>query len=317
MATSTGRSPAATGWATTTSQPHLDAALATLRVRAADWQNTSLGRRIELLDATIATTVAQAADWVAVCADIQQTADTPWAPEGWLTGVVPVVRYLALLRDTLDDIATNGRPQPPRMGTRPDGQVVVEVLPTSSADRLLFRDYLAEVRVTPGVALPEAQSRMGRIYREPPADGPQVALVLGAGNVSSLAPLNVLHQLFAERRVALLKSHPVLAPLGPLIGAAFAPLVEEGVFRLVYGGSDVGAALARHNDVDTIHLTGSIATYNALQAAGAQPADDRDVADGAQPADDRDASDGAATITTTVRRLDKPVHAELGNVTPV
>jgi hypothetical protein len=39
---------------------------------------------------------------------------------------------------------------------------------------------------------------MGRIYHEGHVSDPEVALVLGAGNVSSIGPMDALTQLFAR-----------------------------------------------------------------------------------------------------------------------
>ncbi len=49
-----------------------------------------------------------------------------------------------------------------------------------------------------------------RAYDIPPAARQgKLALVLGAGNVASIAPLDVLHKLFIENQVCLLKLNPV------------------------------------------------------------------------------------------------------------
>lgn len=50
----------------------------------------------------------------------------------------------------------------------------------------------------------------GAGIRHPPAARQgKLALVLGAGNVASIAPLDVLHKLFIENQVCLLKLNPV------------------------------------------------------------------------------------------------------------
>ena len=49
----------------------------------------------------------------------------------------------------------------------------------------------------------------------------RVALVLGAGNVSSIGPMDALYKLFVEDRVVLYKMHPVNAYLGPLLERGF------------------------------------------------------------------------------------------------
>jgi acyl-CoA reductase-like NAD-dependent aldehyde dehydrogenase len=76
--------------------------------------------------------------------------------------------------------------------------------------------------------------------------------------------LDILHKLFAEDEVVLVKMNPVNDYLGSLLAQAFSPLVELGVLSFVYGGKEVGAYLTHHDLVGTCHLTGSEATYNAI-----------------------------------------------------
>ena len=91
-----------------------------------------------------------------------------------------------------------------------------------------------------------------------------VALVLGAGNVASIGPMDVLYKLFVENRVVVLKMNPVNDYLGPFVERAFAPLVAEGFLRVVYGGAGEGHHLAHHALVDEIHLTGSDTVHDAI-----------------------------------------------------
>ena len=76
--------------------------------------------------------------------------------------------------------------------------------------------------------------------------------------------LDILHKLFAEDEVVLVKMNPVNDYLGPMLARAFSPLVDLGVLDFVYGGREVGEYLTKHDLVNTLHLTGSEATYNAI-----------------------------------------------------
>ena len=69
-----------------------------------------------------------------------------------------------------------------------------------------------------------------------------VALVLGAGNVSSIGPMDLLYKLFVDNQVVALKVHPVNDYLGPLLAEGFQTLRDWGVLRIVYGGVDVGSS---------------------------------------------------------------------------
>jgi acyl-CoA reductase-like NAD-dependent aldehyde dehydrogenase len=124
-----------------------------------------------------------------------------------------------------------------------------------------------------------------------------VALVLGAGNVSSIGPLDILYKLFVENQVVLFKANPVNAYLGPLLEECMQTLIAAGYLRLVYGGAREGAYLCHHEQVDTIHITGSDKTFDAI-VFGPGP-------------------DGSARKASRQVQISKPVTGELGNVSPV
>ena len=67
---------------------------------------------------------------------------------------------------------------------------------------------------------------MARAYLDPAGVEPGICAVLGAGNVSSIGPQDVLGKLFAENRVCALKLNPVNAYLGGVFEHAFAAAVE-------------------------------------------------------------------------------------------
>jgi acyl-CoA reductase-like NAD-dependent aldehyde dehydrogenase len=157
----------------------------------------------------------------------------------------------------------------------------------------MFTGFTADVWIEPGK--PASQ---GRIYREPARGPGKVALVLGAGNVSSIPPMDVLYKLFAENEVCVLKMNPVNAHVGPHLERALAPLIDAGYLAVVYGGADVGAHLGDHPQIDTLHVTGSDRTYDAI-VWGADPEEQR-----------RRKESGE-------RKNARPFTAELGCVTPV
>lgn len=276
----------------------VDEAVATLREHAAVWSSTSLDERIALLEELLETTLAASPAWVRRAATLKGIPSrSANIAEDWISGPAPTLRYLRLLHTTLGQIRDTGRPQPPAVRTRPDGQVVVDVFPASLYDRILFPGFTGEVRLQRQVSLAEAEASMGRIYRPGHRPDPGVALVLGAGNVSSIAPTDALTYLFAFDRVVVLKMNPVNEALGPHLAEALAPLVERGFLRFVYGGAEVGQHLTAHPGVDAVHLTGSDKTYEAI-VFGPGEEGQRRKADG-KPI------------------LDKEVTAELGNVSPV
>ena len=149
--------------------------------------------------------------------------DSRLAGEEWMTGPYVMLAYLRALAQTLEE----GRDplESARIRTRANGQVVVEVLPWDLYDRLLMNRYQVEVWMQPGVSISDVRGRCGRCLREHlPA---RVALVLGAGNISSIAPLDVLYKLYADGDVVVLKMNPVNAVLQPVLERIFAPLVRQ------------------------------------------------------------------------------------------
>ncbi|MDQ6746648.1 MAG: aldehyde dehydrogenase family protein, partial [Candidatus Dormibacteraeota bacterium] len=147
--------------------------------------------------------------------------------------------------------------------TRPDGQVVVKVYPESRIDSLLLNGVKAEIWMQPGVTVENLPDQMAGAYRKRPAAG-SVSLVLGAGNISSIAPMDVLHKLVAEHSVVLLKMNPVNDYLGPIFEDVFQPLVSDGFLAMAYGGPEVGEYLTNHAAVEEIHMTGSDRTHDAI-----------------------------------------------------
>jgi acyl-CoA reductase-like NAD-dependent aldehyde dehydrogenase len=225
-------------------------------------------------------------------------ADSPLAGEDWLGGPYVTTRNLRLLIATLDGLRHSGRVEIERSRIRqlPDGQVAVEVFPLSLYDRLLYSGFRAEVRMDREVTLENLDQHIGGIYRVPPRVG-SVALVLGAGNVASIAPLDVAHKLFVEGRVVVLKLNPVNDYLGPFLEDAFGELIRDGYVHVVYGGADVGQYLCYHPQVDEIHITGSAATHDAIVFGSG--------------------TEGQRRKAKGEPLLKKPITSELGNVSPV
>jgi hypothetical protein len=121
--------------------------------------------------------------------------------------------------------------------------------------------------------------------------------VLGAGNVSSIGPMDALYKLYAEGQVVVLKMNPVNEYLGPILADIFGELGQRGFFRVVYGGAEVGEYLCHHQGVDEIHITGSDKTHDAIVwGVGAE---------------------GAERKAKGTLRNSRRLTSELGNVTPL
>jgi hypothetical protein len=273
---------------TPTSAAQADAAIARLVEHQDAWVALSLVDRITYLQCCLTDVRAVAAAWVeAACA--AKGLDPALAGEEWLSGPVATLANLRLLIQTLK---ANGQPQPTEVKIRSNGQLVAQVLPTTLMERLLWLGYRGEVWMQPG-----QPATQGQVYRHKPDRG-QVALVLGAGNVSSIGPLDALYKLFAEDQVVLLKLNPVNEYLGPFLEQGLRSLIQAGWLQLVYGGSDLGAYLCHHPQVQTVHITGSHHTHDAI-VWGSSAAEQTERKASQQP------------------KLTKPITSELGCVTPV
>jgi acyl-CoA reductase-like NAD-dependent aldehyde dehydrogenase len=244
----------------------VDADLDALQGRATDWARLPLRRKIELLEGLRERTAAQAQRWVELATEAKGLkVDSPLAGEEWTSGPWALLYGVNRLVETLASIEKTGEVHlsPGSVRTRPDGQLVVEVFPQSAYDKLLLSGIRAEVWMEPGVTAGNLQQNMAAFYRRKDPEG-VVSLVLGASNVASIAPLDVLYKLYAEGSGCLLKMNPVNDYLGPVLEAAFAEFTDAGYVATVYGGADVGAYVAEHSAVDEIHITGSARSHDVI-----------------------------------------------------
>lgn len=290
--------PTATGSIVPSTHDEMDAAIATLQKHKQAWVKVTPSERIALVDALLRDFAAIAPRWVETAIQAKGISpDSPTVGEEWGAGAWPVAKQLRQLRQALADIATSGQPKiPGPVSTRPGGQVVAQVFPQTTYDRLFFGGVTAEVWMEPGVTQEGLSATQATIYQNKNHEG-KVALVLGAGNVASIGPLDIIYKLFMEDQVVLYKTNPVNAYVGPLLQECFHALIEPGYLRIVYGGASEGAYLCNHADIEEIHITGSDKTFDAIVfGTGAE---------------------GAKRKTEKRPLLQKRITGELGNVSPV
>lgn len=223
--------------------------------------------------------------------------DSPLVGEEWLSGPYCTLSGLLVLQHSLTKVADGKSPvDEMEFGRAPGGRVVVPVLPTTPYEYLLLHGFTADVWMQPGITGTEVRARAG-LGALTPTQTAGVGLVLGAGNISSIAPLDVLYELVANNRVVVLKLNPTMNELLPVYEAAFAPLIDLGVLAIVTGAGDVGSYLANHPDIAHVHITGSAVTHDVI-VWGSGP-------------------DGAARRAAGTPVLDKPITSELGGVSPI
>ena len=278
---------------TTTEQ--IDEYLSELTAASGRWATAPIREKIDFLQRSRELVLANAADWVAAAVRAKQLPDgSPLEGEEWTSGPYAVLSWIAAMEETLTALSKGVSPLDGFVvRQRPDGQTVVDVYPHNLQEKLLLNGYTAEVWMQPGITPSNLRDEMATFYRRPDHEG-RVALVLGAGNIASIPPLDVLYKLYADGEVVLLKMNPVNEYLGPILAKALAPFVDAGFLRIVYGGGDVGAYLTSHPSVANVHITGSEHTHDVIVYG---------------PGDD-----GLARKARDERLLDKPITSELGGV---
>ena len=282
-----------------TTNAELDAALARLQKQKQAWATLAVREKAMLLDELAEKVGAVSEHWaVAACAAKGIPEGSPLAGEEWLSGPWALMSGAHGYARTLRAVAERGAPEIPAsaMHKRPDGQLVVDVFPASAYDSLLLSGITGEVWMEPGVSPENLHDHMAAFYRERSPIG-KVALVLGAGNIASIGPLDVLYKLVAEGQVCLLKMNPVNEYLGPFLAEAFASYIARGYVEIAYGGVEVGEYLTAHAAVEEIHITGSARTHDVIVfGPGAE---------------------GEARRLKNEPRNTRRVTSELGNVSPI
>ncbi|HUQ20967.1 MAG TPA: aldehyde dehydrogenase family protein [Gemmatimonadaceae bacterium] len=273
----------------------LDETVARLAEHKDDWAGLALRQRIKYLELLRDNTDKAAERWVTAAANAKRIApDSPLVGEEWITGPWALIKGVNVLIRSLTALLEGKTTYNPRsVRARADGQVIVDVFPSNLFDRLALSGFSAEVWMQRSVTRENLAENTAHFYRDPSPKG-RVALVLGAGNIASIAPLDVLYKMFGEGAVCVLKMNPVNEYLGILFEEIFEPLVSDGYLDFVYGGADVGAALVTDDAVEEIHITGDFRTYNAIVFGTGGEGERRRLAD--------------SPIVT------KPITAELGNV---
>jgi acyl-CoA reductase-like NAD-dependent aldehyde dehydrogenase len=247
-------------------QAALDKALEELAGRKRAWAQTSIADRLSLLDKVKTATHAAAEDWAELGAERKGIAKgSPLAGEEWSSGPWALLVGIDNYSFTLAHLDGNRHVAGLKKRIGPKGRTVAQVFPQTVFDRLLLSGVHADVWMEPGVTPANLAEHSASAYREPvEARSGKVSLVLGAGNISSISPLDVLHKLIAEHAVVVLKLNPVNDYLYDVLSRALRPFIDGGFLRIVRGGSDIGQYLCNHPLVEDIHITGSALSHDAI-----------------------------------------------------
>jgi len=288
------KSPSDTGF------PELEQALAVLRERATPFARAPLADKVAWLREISGRFRELAPRMVAAACEAKGVQwGSPLEGEEWLAALVPIIRNLKQLAESLDQVRRGGAPRidSGRVSFTAQGRVAIEMTPHEWYDSLLYAPFRAKTWLAADVDVTELGRAQAGFYQRRDPEG-RVVLVLGAGNVASIPVLDVIYKSFVEGAVCVLKMSPVNAYLGPSFELALAPLIARGYLRIVYGGAEVGAHLAAHPAVDELHITGSIETHDRIVwgAPGAEQTERK---------------------KQGLPLFKKPVSSELGNISPV
>lgn len=273
----------------------LDAAVESVAARADHWAHLPVTDKLTLLRRLRPRIGRVAARWVAAATKAKGLPPgSPLVGEEWTSGPYALAEGIHALEQTLERLAAGRHPLDGlTLRIRPDGRVAVPVFPGEQTDRLLLSGFSAEVWIRPGISPEEVRERTAARHRDPRGE---TVLVLGAGNIASIPALDLLHELFVNLRVAVVKLNPVNEYLGEFFEEIFAPLVDAGFVAFTYGGAEVGEHLVLHPAVDAVHVTGSSRTYDAIVFGSGE--------------------EGRRRKERDDPRIAKPVTAELGGVGP-
>lgn len=241
-------------------------ALEELEAAKHDWAKTPVADRITILAEIKEATMAVARDWAKTASRAKMIPEgSPLEGEEWISGPYAVMAACNGLLTTLSEM--DGKTFVDGLRTRelPTGQTAVKVVPHSIWDHLLLSGVKAEVWMQDGVNRANLKDHTASAYDIPEdqREG-KLALVLGAGNIASIPPLDVFHKLFNENQVVLLKMNPVNDYLDEFLSAALRPLIDRNALRIVKGDGIGGAWLTDHDLVEEIHVTGAGTTHDAI-----------------------------------------------------
>jgi aldehyde dehydrogenase (NAD(P)+) len=275
---------------------HLDQALATLAEHKTVWARLPIKDKIQYLIEVQQATLGNAQRWADAETKAKQLhVGSPLVgAEAWLAGPYGLMAWLSASIKTLTALNTGADLlDHVKLHRGVDGKLVARVLPFDMYEELLFHGITADVWMQEGVTEQNLRENMASFYRREDPDG-ELALVLGAGNVSAIVPLDILDRMINCGEVVICKMNPVNEYLGPIFENIFAQLVRDGYLAFVYGAGDVGAYLTRHDAVQAIHITGSAHTHDLIVYGPGEEGQRRKAADD--------------------RVVDKPINSELGGV---
>jgi len=275
----------------------LDKAINILNTNKDNWVNLPISEKIPLFKSLSSKTSSVAKDWVDAAVKAKSiNVDSPLSGEEWTSGPWALIYGAESMVGTLTALDRGKNPPIGKIRSRPDGQLVANIFPYNIYHHLLLSGIRAEVWMQKNVNKDNFEDHIAQVYKSNSQNG-NVSLVLGAGNVSSIPPLDVLDRLFAHLSVSILKMHPVNDYLKDIFEKIFEDFISAGFVQIVSGGADVGKYLCNHEEIDHIHITGGAKTYNSIVFGSGE--------------------EGEKRKNQGEIKINKTITAELGCVTPI
>ena len=275
----------------------LDKAINILNTNKDNWVNLPISEKIPLFKSISSKTSSVAKDWVDAAVKAKSiNVNSPLSGEEWTSGPWALIYGAESMVGTLTALDKGKNPPIGKIRSRPDGQLVANIFPYNIYHHLLLSGIRAEVWMQKNVNKDNFDDHIAQVYKSNSQNG-NVSLVLGAGNVSSIPPLDVLDRLFAHLSVSILKMHPVNDYLKDIFEKIFEDFISAGFVQIVSGGADVGKYLCNHEEIDHIHITGGAKTYNSIVFGSGE--------------------EGEKRKNQGEIQINKTITAELGCVTPI
>ncbi|SDS94862.1 aldehyde dehydrogenase (NAD(P)+) [Brevibacterium siliguriense] len=271
----------------------LDDAISSLESGVKAWADMPLHRRARLLERTHESIADNVVRWTRTASDLKKLpTSSQLVGEEWMSGPYAALSGFYVVAKSLHKLASgHSTVEGLQTSTTPEGRLTWKVLPIGLQEAVLFHGFSAKVWTLPGVTADEIHAGAGLGATELGTVG-GVSLILGAGNITSIGPLDALTELVAHNRASILKINPTLAPLLSVYREALQPLIDADLLRIVQGGTAVGEYLSNHPHITHVHITGSAATHDRIVWGN-------DNTHSGEPV------------------LKKPITSELGGVSPV
>ncbi|KAB8030641.1 NAD-dependent aldehyde dehydrogenase [Fluviispira multicolorata] len=220
------------------------------------WVELGLQKKINYLTEAMKKLLAESKQWADICVRAKGLEfNSEISGQELLLGPAIVMKQMRLLKKAL---IAKGSPRIPKIYKSKSNQYIAQVVPANFYDTIIWKGFKAEVRIQKS-----KEPTQGSIYKTQKNLG-GLSLVLGAGNVSSIAPLDALHKLFSEGKVCIVKLNPVNDYLFEIFNKVFEDLINDNFLYFIKGDVEISQWLCEHDLIEDIHITGSHRTHNKI-----------------------------------------------------